>query len=203
MIKTLIFDFGDVFINLNKNLFNKQMHKVFGDIANNQSLLNLLNNYETGNVNTEAFVNTLKLYNSSFSEDSIIKLWNSIIADFPYYRVEFLKNLKATRDYKLILLSNTNELHINFIKGQVSFYDEFKSCFDEFYLSNEIKLRKPNKDIFDFDLKSNNINGEETLFIDDTVEHINSASKLNMKTWWLKPNEDITTLITVKNNLLC
>lgn len=203
MIKTLIFDFGDVFINLNKNLSNKQMHKVFGDIANNQSLLNLLNNYETGNVNTEAFVNTLKLYNSSFSEDSIIKLWNSIIADFPYYRVEFLKNLKATRDYKLILLSNTNELHINFIKGQVSFYDEFKSCFDEFYLSHEIKLRKPNKDIFDFVLKSNNINAEETLFIDDTVEHINSASKLNMKTWWLKPNEDITTLITVKNNLLC
>lgn len=203
MIKTLIFDFGDVFINLNKNLFNKQMHKVFGDIANNQGLLNLLNNYETGNVNTEAFVNTLKLYNSSFSEDSIIKLWNSIIADFPYYRVEFLKNLKATRDYKLILLSNTNELHINFIKGQVSFYDEFKSCFDEFYLSHEIKLRKPNKDIFDFVLKSNNINAEDTLFIDDTVEHINSASKLNMKTWWLKPNEDITTLITVKNNLLC
>ena len=48
MIKTLIFDFGDVFINLNKNHFNKQMYKAFGDIANNQSLLNLLNNYETG-----------------------------------------------------------------------------------------------------------------------------------------------------------
>ena len=203
MIKTLIFDFGDVFINLNKNHFNKQMYKAFGDIANDQSLLNLLNNYETGNVNSETFVNTLKLYNSSFSRDSIIKLWNSIIADFPYYRVEFLKNLKTTRDYKLILLSNTNELHIDFIKKQVPFYDEFKSCFDEFYLSHEIKLRKPNKEIFDFVLKSNDINANETLFIDDTLEHINSASKLNIKTWWLKPNEDITSLLTIKNNLLC
>ena len=121
MIKTLIFDFGDVFINLNKSNFNKQMYNVFGDISKNQTLLNLLNDYETGNINTEAFVKTLKKYNNSFSEDSIIKLWNSIIADFPYYRVEFLKNLKATSDYKMILLSNTNELHINFIKEHVSF----------------------------------------------------------------------------------
>ena len=68
MIKTLIFDFGDVFINLNKNHFEKQMNKVFGDIANDQTLLNLLNNYETGKINTEAFIKTLKLYNSLFSE---------------------------------------------------------------------------------------------------------------------------------------
>ncbi len=203
MIKTLIFDFGDVFINLNKSNFNKQMYNVFGDISKNQTLLNLLNDYETGNINTEAFVKTLKKYNNSFSEDSIIKLWNSIIADFPYYRVEFLKNLKATSDYKMILLSNTNELHINFIKEHVSFFNEFKSCFDKFYLSHEIKLRKPNKEIFDFVLKSNNICAEETLFIDDTLEHINTASKLNIKTWWLKQNEDITSLVTVKNNLLC
>ena len=203
MIKTLIFDFGDVFINLNKSNFNKQMYNVFGDISKNQTLLNLLNDYETGNINTEAFVKTLKKYNNSFSEDYIIKLWNSIIADFPYYRVEFLKNLKATSDYKMILLSNTNELHINFIKEHVSFFNEFKSCFDKFYLSHEIKLRKPNKEIFDFVLKSNNICAEETLFIDDTLEHINTASKLNIKTWWLKQNEDITSLVTVKNNLLC
>ncbi len=203
MIKTLIFDFGDVFINLNKSNFNKQMYNVFGDISKNQTLLNLLNDYETGNINTEAFVKTLKKYNNSFSEDSIIKLWNSIIADFPYYRVEFLKNLKATSNYKMILLSNTNELHINFIKEHVSFFNEFKSCFDKFYLSHEIKLRKPNKEIFDFVLKSNNICAEETLFIDDTLEHINTASKLNIKTWWLKQNEDITSLVTVKNNLLC
>ncbi|MGB2231790.1 MAG: HAD-IA family hydrolase [Flavobacteriaceae bacterium] len=203
MIKTLIFDFGDVFINLNKSNFNKQMNNVFGDISKNQTLLNLLNDYETGNINTEAFVKTLKKYNNSYSKDSIIKLWNSIIADFPYYRVEFLKNLKATSDYKMILLSNTNELHINFIKEHVSFFNEFKSCFDKFYLSHEIKLRKPNKEIFHFVLKSNNISAEETLFIDDTLEHINTASKLNIKTWWLKQNEDITSLVTVKNNLLC
>ena len=103
----------------------------------------------------------------------------------------------------MILLSNTNELHINFIKEHVSFFNEFKSCFDKFYLSHEIKLRKPNKEIFDFVLKSNNICAEETLFIDDTLEHINTASKLNIKTWWLKQNEDITSLVTVKNNLLC
>jgi putative hydrolase of the HAD superfamily len=179
------------------------MYNVFGDISKNQNLLNLLNDYETGNINTEAFVKTLKKYNNSFSEDAIIKLWNFIIADFPYYRVQFLKNLKATSDYKLILLSNTNELHINFIKEHVSFFNEFKSCFDKFYLSHEIKLRKPNKEIFDFVLKSNNISAEETLFIDDTLEHINTASKLNIKTWWLKQNEDITSLVTVKNNLLC
>ena len=202
MIKTLIFDFGDVFINLNKNHFNKQMYKAFGDIANDQNLLNLLNNYETGNVNSETFVNTLKLYNSSFSwfYNKIMEFnhcWFSLLSRWIF------KNLNTTRDYKLILLSNTNELHIDFIKKQVPFYDEFKSCFDEYYLSHEIKLRKPNKEIFDFVLKSNDINADETLFIDDTLEHINSASKLNIKTWWLKPNEDITSLLTIKNNLLC
>ena len=58
-----------------------------------------------------------------------------------------------------------------------------------------IALRKPNADIFNFVLQENNLNAEETFFIDDTKENTDAAEKLGIKCWHLQVGkEDILNL---------
>lgn len=84
----------------------------------------------------------------------------------------------------------------------MNFYEDFKNCFDKFYLSHEIHLRKPNYEIFKFILKEDSLLAEECLFIDDTKEHILAASQLGINTWNLNPKtEDIVDLLNNRKNL--
>ncbi|GGX28666.1 HAD family hydrolase [Aquimarina muelleri] len=201
MIKTIIFDFGDVFINLDKPATEKAFFKL-KNISFATETKKITKHYETGIISTPEFINNFKTVIPEASENQIIDAWNAILLDFPKHRLEFLKKLATEKQYKLILLSNTNELHINWIKNHISFYPVFKSCFDAFYLSHEINLRKPEIDIFKFVLKEHQLNPEETLFIDDTKENTNAAATLKIHTWNNNPKtEDIIDLFTIKSDL--
>ena len=202
MIKNLIFDFGDVFINLDKKGALENTLNLFGIDAISEEIHAMNTLYEQGLITTNEF---LEFYLENFpklDKDSILDSWNHILLDFPNHRLDFLEELAAEKKYKLILLSNTNELHMNWVKENIGFYEEFKSYFDAFYLSYEIQLRKPNANIYEFVLNENNIKAEESLFIDDTEENIISASKLGIHTWHLNPGtDDITTLFSTKSDL--
>ena len=202
MIKNIIFDFGDVFINLDKKGAMDNALNLFGidTLSDEIHAINAL--YEQGLITTDEF---LEFYLDNFpnlDRDSLLEVWNCILGDFPIHRLDYLRQLAADRKYKLILLSNTNELHINWIKENVDFYEEFKANFDAFYLSHEIQLRKPNANIYEFVLNENNIKAEESLFIDDTEENIITASSLGIHTWHINPTtDDVTTLFSTKNDL--
>ncbi|RKE95064.1 HAD-IA family hydrolase [Ichthyenterobacterium magnum] len=201
MIKTLIFDFGDVFINLDKEGAMQNALDLFKLNEFPEELLAINSLYEQGLISTNEF---LEFYIENFpgvSKNEIINAWNFILKDFPKHRLDFIKQLKKEKKYKLILLSNTNEMHIDWIKENVSFYEAFKNCFDAFYLSHEIKLRKPNADIYQFVLNENNILAKESLFIDDTQENTEAANQLNINTWLINPKtEDVTNLFIIKKD---
>ena len=202
MIKALIFDFGDVFINLDKqgalqNALDLFEIKEFTADLNKTNLL-----YETGQIDTDTFI---EFYQNQFpkcTKQNIIEAWNFILKDFPSHRLDFLKELHINRQYELILLSNTNKMHIDFIISHVPFYEEFKSCFHQFYLSHEIKMRKPDEAIFKYVLDSNKLKAHECLFIDDTRENTDAAQHLGIHTWNIDENtQDVVDLFTVKANL--
>lgn len=198
-IKNIIFDFGDVFINLDKSATKKHLKH-----HNIQSLddktLSKNNDYERGLLTTEEFISYYTNKYQQLSEEDFVKAWNSMLLDLPDYRLDFLKKIKASQKYKMFLLSNTNDLHINWVKDNIKIFDEFKSCFDAFYLSHEINLRKPDVDIFEFVLNQNELNVQDTLFIDDTKEHIETAEHLNLNTWHLEAgNDDVIHLFEQKH----
>ncbi len=202
MIKTLIFDFGNVFINLDIESAIKETLKAFKIEAFTPDIIKINNAYEVGAISTDEFIDFYHNKFPSIDKPALINLWNLILKDFPKHRLNFLKKLKANHNYNLILLSNTNALHINWIKKNVSFYNEFKNCFDVFYLSHEIHLRKPNKDIFDFVLSQNNLVAKECLFIDDNADNIKTAEAMNINTWHITPyKEDVTHLFSSKRYL--
>lgn len=201
-IKTLIFDFGDVFINLDKSGAWQRALQLFKIDTFTDAMLKTNLDYEQGFISTEEF---LRFYESTFpnlSQQEIIDAWNYIIKDFPYHRVAWLKQLKASGNYNLILLSNTNSLHIDFIKTHVPFYEEFKSLFDVFYLSHKIGLRKPNNNIYDFVLEKNKLVAEECLFVDDTKENTDAAKSLGIHVWNIdETSEDVTHLFKINADL--
>ena len=140
-------------------------------------------------------------YYPKFTEQEFIDAWNSILLDFPLDRLIFLKELQETGWYRLFLLSNTNELHIKWIQNDwgIELYNEFKNCFEKFYLSHEIGMRKPNADIYEFVLNESNLKAEETFFIDDTKMNTDAASALGIKVWNINPEtEDVVNLLAQK-----
>ncbi|WP_194768545.1 HAD family hydrolase [Tamlana sp. I1] len=202
MIKTLIFDFGNVFINLDIEGAKKNAFEVLEIDSFSEEITAFNSFYEQGLISTAEFLDFYAENFPKLSKEDIIDVWNAMLKHFPKHRLEFLQTLKASGKYKLILLSNTNELHIDYIKQNVNFFDDFKKCFDKFYLSHEIHLAKPNYDIFEFVLKENKLIPEECLFIDDNKENIISANALKIKTWHINPEtEDVSTLFETKSNL--
>ena len=201
MIKNIVFDFGDIFINLDKKEFAEALKKLH-IFQESEEMLPILQHYEMGLVSTEEF---LVFFEDQLgvSKDQLVKAWNSILLDFPLERLRFIQELSKSKKYRLFLLSNTNDLHISWIKERwgMELYIAFKSCFEQFYLSHEINLRKPNNNIYKFVLNENCLKAEETLFVDDTKENTDAAKALGIYIWNLTPGkEDVLQLFT-KNQL--
>lgn len=201
MIKTIIFDFGDVFLNLDKPATARELKKL--EISHfSEEMLQKNQLYEKGLITSEEFISGYCETFPQLTSEAFTNSWNAILVDFPKHRLEFLKELREERPYELILLSNTNHIHIDWVKQRVPFFEEFRNCFDAFYLSQEINLRKPDAEIYQFVLEKHNLLPEETLFIDDTRENTAAAAKLGIHTWNIDPkNEDVTDLFTVKSHL--
>ena len=202
MIKTIIFDFGNVFINLDLEGAHKHALDTFKIDSLSEEMMAFNSFYEQGLISTDEL---LEFYSENFpklSKEELIEIWNFMLKDFPKHRFDFIKELKESSKYKLILLSNTNALHIDRVQEQVSFYKDFKNSFDTFYLSHEINLAKPNVDIFEFVLNENNLKADECLFIDDNKDNIETAKNLGLKTWHINPKtEDVSTLFATKKDL--
>lgn len=201
-IKTIIFDFGDVFINLDKEGAMQNALDLFELEAFPEDLIAINTLYEQGLMSSEEFISFYMNNFPNLSKTEILDAWNFILKDFPKERLDFLKELSKKKNYQLILLSNTNELHINWVMDNVSFYKEFKACFDVFYLSHEINLRKPNTNIYEFVLNENSLIATECLFIDDTKENTDAASSLGIHVWNIdEKNQDIISLFDTKKEL--
>lgn len=196
MIRNIIFDFGDIFINLDKEIIFREMQK-YANPSLTPELIALSNAFEIGQISAEAFIDGLQSFFPKASSQEIKDIWNGMLLDFPDYRLEFIEKLAKEREYRLFLLSNTNDLHISEvakIMGE-SKYQRFKNSFEQFYLSHEIQLRKPNLDIYEFVLQENNLEPTQTFFIDDTIENTIAANNLGINTWNLiVGKEDITQL---------
>jgi FMN phosphatase YigB (HAD superfamily) len=126
------------------------------------------------------------------SREQIIHAWNAMLLDFPAERAELLMNLKSR--YRTFLLSNTNEIHINYYLNRISEWygnDAMENFFEKHYYSNRIGMRKPDTEIFEFVLRENHLIASETLFIDDTLKHVEGARMAGLRAYHLQAPETI------------
>jgi len=198
MIDTIIFDFGDIFINLDKEATPLALKKLgLKEWNSNLDALNL--EFEKGKISETEFMIGFQNYIPNATINQIREAWNAILLDFPLYRLEFLQML--SQKYRLFLLSNTDSIHIEQFqhKAGIPFYRDFYQCFEKVYFSFELGMRKPDSAIFEFVIKEHNLLPKNTLFVDDNLQNIESAEKLGLQVWHLqKGEEDVIDLFANK-----
>jgi glucose-1-phosphatase len=194
-VSTLIFDFGDVLINLDKAAPLQAFQQM--GLENWHPELEKANlAFEVGKINENEFLQAFQNFLTSKSFDEIRDTWNLIIKDLPEHRIAFLEDLK--KDYRLVLLSNTDKIHIKRFeqthdKGLVN---RFYALFDEVFYSYEIGFRKPNTDCYEFVLSKLGVKAETVFFIDDKKENTEAAKALGWHVWNLEVGkEEVTALL--------
>lgn len=189
MIKTIIFDFGDVFVNLNKHKVIEEFAKLGLDTPNDE-LLELNDLFERGKISELEFIQGFQKYLPNADIHDIRKAWNAVIGEFPLYRLEFLQKL-ATK-YQLFLLTNTDAMHISRFEHMagISFFSDFYQCFEKVYYSFEMGMRKPQPEIFSYILNKHDLSPKRTLFVDDKKENTDVAASLGINVWNLQVGEE-------------
>lgn len=196
-VDNIILDLGGVIINLNQEFTHRAFQQLFpvdyAEIIEKSQTQQLFEKYETNQVSTAEFLEFFKIFNPLIHENQLIEAWNKMLLDIPQERIHLIE--KLSKKYNVYLLSNTNKLHYKAIENQyqnISKNGTFESLFKKSYLSYRIGLRKPNQEIFEYLLHDANLKPVNTLFIDDSLEHINAALKLNIKAQHLNLNNHQT-----------
>lgn len=201
-IKAIIFDFGGVLINIDYNATIRAFQNLgiedFDEMYSQAAQSNLFDEIETGKISAQRFINgVLDYLPSGTSPNKVVEAWNAMILDVPASRIELLKRLK-TEGYKIFLLSNTNEIHIDLAYREWDKVSDQRpqEIFDHVYLSNEIGMRKPDAEIFEFVCEKQGLTPSETLFIDDSIQHIHGAKKIGLQTYHLTPDRSLQELFS-------
>lgn len=189
MINTIIFDFGDIFINLEKEATIQEFKKLGLD-GPNAELLEMNDQFERGKISEQEFIDGFKKFIPNADVHQIRHAWNAVIGEFPLYRLEFLQML--SKKYRLFLLTNTDAIHISRFEHMVgvSFFSDFYQCFEKVYYSFEMGMRKPETQIFSRILQKHDLSPKRTLFVDDKKENTDAAASLGIQVWNLKVGEE-------------
>jgi epoxide hydrolase-like predicted phosphatase len=188
-IKNIIFDLGDVILNIDVPVASLSFAKLSGKEQSEILTLfkenDLFRQFETGSLDESGFRNLIrKLVNfPDWTDEMIDTAWNSLLLDLPAERVDLLKKLRSK--YRLFLLSNTSSIHItqvNKILEASTGEKNLDDLFDKVYLSYEMGLMKPDPNIYLQVLAEQNITAEETLFLDDNADNIKAAAALGIDT---------------------
>lgn len=190
-VKNIIFDWGGVLINIDYNATIEAFRRMgitnFDSYYTQARQKDLFDRLEIGAISPadfrDAFRAELKV---NISDDDIDSAWCKMLFDIPQQRIKMLQSLG--KNYNIFLLSNTNIIHEEMIVPRVNeeLGFEFFSLFQKVYLSHRVGMRKPNANIFEFVLEENGLLKEETLFVDDSEQHIDGASAIGIPSFFLQ-----------------
>lgn len=118
------------------------------------------------------------------SDSDIDNCWNAMLLDIPLERLQLLEHLKTK--YRVFLLSNTNEIHLNCfstIIRDATGRSSLDGYFEKAYYSHRMKMRKPDPEIYEAVLEENKLTPSYTFFLDDNLSNLEGAERCGIKTF--------------------
>lgn len=194
---SIIFDFGNVIIPIDFERTLAAFRKLGLSLDADFSFLSqspIFDQWDRGEVTSQ---NVLEFFrsklpaHSAVTDDQLVSAWNAILGQLPLHRIEWLENL--AKHYPLYLLSNTNTIHINYLRKNDPLMPRLEKIFKHTYYSYEMHLRKPDAACFLKVVKDQNLTIERTLFVDDHPKNIAAAQQLGFQT--LHCTGEITQLL--------
>jgi glucose-1-phosphatase len=203
-LKNIIFDFGGVICDLHiwkteeKFLaFGAPADDTAGSKEKGEADFEVLSAaLETGMITPSHFCSAIrKFYRSAPPDEEILDAWNALLTRIPAERIRLLESLR--KSYRIFLLSNSNLIHYTSFRQDFEEdfgYRDFDELFERAWFSFRIGLKKPDPAIFAHVLKDKNLNPAETLFIDDTLMHVETARTLGIRGHHLRKGDTLTGL---------
>lgn len=200
-IKNLIVDFGGVLIDLDRPRCIAHFRQL--GLPDVEALLDFYHQqdffqkYEKGLISSDEFRSIIRRKaGRAVTDEEIDEAWTSFLTTIPAYKLELL--LRLRQEYAVYLLSNTNEIHWQWSCRHAFPYKSFSTAdyFDRIYLSYEMKMAKPDAEIFRAVLDDAGILPGETLFIDDSEANCRAAEALGISTYTPKAGEDWSHLFS-------
>jgi FAD synthase/FMN phosphatase YigB (HAD superfamily) len=197
-IKNIIFDFGGVLVDLKPeaclDAFAALGLPQVADYLTPYGHKGPFGKVENGDITIPEFCNEIRdLFQVSLTDEQIVSAWAAFLLHTPLNKIRMVHHL--AKNYRVFLLSNTNPVHIL----KLNEFDEAgfpaKECFEKLYLSYEIGLSKPGREIFSYVLHDAGIKAKETLLVDDGPGNCRTAMEMGFKTFQPQPFEDFTDLL--------
>lgn len=199
-IKNIVFDLGGVLIDLDFPRALKAFEQAgLTDIAQNVQAFSregIFMDLELGNITPEDFFQSIcERSTQPISIHQATDYWNLILKDIPQDKLKIIRELR--KRYHVYLLSNTNQPHWEYICKKCFEKDGFTihDYFEKLFLSYEMHLAKPDKQIFFQMLQDGQMKPEETLFIDDSEANCNSAKETGIRTIHYRIGENLKSLL--------
>lgn len=191
----IIFDLGGVILHIDYDAtcaaFEKMGLPNFNEIYSQATQSGLFDRFETGQISAQFFINSLLEYlPKGTTPNGVVHAWNAMILHFPKENLDFLSEIKTGK--RTFLLSNTNEIHVQCFNrklAEVSLHKNLNPFFEKVYFSNELGKRKPHEETFIHVCEENSLLPTRTLFIDDSLQHIEGAKKAGLKTHYFLKGE--------------
>lgn len=188
MIKTIIFDLGGIFVQIDTKQSTQKLCEQIGLLSEREVLDVLIHSdhcrqYEKGLIDSHTFYEKVKgELGGNFSFRFFKKMWQQIFVPIQPM-IDLLPQFKLK--YRLALLSNTNILHMQYIEKHFPFFHYF----DHVFYSYKIGMIKPDLAIFRHVLNELQSDARECVFIDDTDENVRSAEKVGIRSYcFVYPN---------------
>lgn len=205
-IKNIIFDYGNVIFSIDfriaqeefKKLGIPDAHEFFGHRQQDQ----IFDKFDRGEVTADEFRNYVKqkIGNPEITDQQITDAWNSLLIGIAPGNHRLLQKFKEK--YRTFLLSNINDIHYTYImkylKNEFGF-DDNEHLFERTYYSHLQGKRKPEINFFEQVLTENNLIAEETLFIDDSPQHLEAAKTLGIQTFLMTARDTLQALAEREN----
>ena len=177
-IKAILFDMGNVLIFFDAKRSSKAFSEAVGvpedKIWQTFFISELERSYTRGEISSEEFYRRVaEHFPKKIDFATFAKLWNDIFTENREMN-ELLRKLK--KHYPLYLISNTNDLHFEYVMTQFPILKHFTKCFP----SHIVGHRKPDKAMFEHVLEEIKLRPNETVFIDDVPEFVGSAKQLGI-----------------------
>jgi putative hydrolase of the HAD superfamily len=173
----VIFDLGNVLLSINYSKLLKKLDTYKKGLGNRFAALYKKNydtfkTYERGQLSTEKFLETMMFYTENYiTQEEFCEIFSCI----------FVENTKLTsllpllkKNYRLILLSNTNYIHHKYGWEKYSFITHFETLI----LSYQVGVMKPDYRIYEVVENYTKLPSSKHLFIDDLPENVEAAINL-------------------------
>ncbi len=176
MIRAVVFDLGRVLIPFDFQIGYRLMSEQCGlepaEVRARIGSDGMVRDFESGRMNGYEFYHAVeRLLETRIERGQFDEIWSSIFLKETLVPETLVAGLR--RHYRTVLLSNTNEIHFNFVAANYPILKHF----DAYVLSHEVGAMKPEPAIYEAAVRAAGCAPGECFFTDDVAEFVEGARR--------------------------